>query len=88
MQHFAIPIQRTDISAFVKQACFSYFKEKIVDQDKSWAPRKVCISNLREIGANQNKQGNMFMTYVMQNCENKLEYISDILEIIFMQMRL
>ena len=39
---FTIPSQRANISAFVKQAYFAYFKVKIGDQDKSWAPHNVC----------------------------------------------
>lgn len=39
---FTIPCQRTNISTFVRQAYFAYFKVKIGDQDKSWAPHKVC----------------------------------------------
>ncbi|GLV37563.1 hypothetical protein CBL_20375 [Carabus blaptoides fortunei] len=41
-QCFTIPSQRTNISAFVGQACFAYFKVKIGDQDKTWAPHNVC----------------------------------------------
>src|SRR6218665_1811587 len=39
---FTIPSQRAHISAFVKQAYFAYFKVKLGDQDKPWAPHKVC----------------------------------------------
>ncbi|XP_070613747.1 uncharacterized protein [Erythrolamprus reginae] len=39
---FTIPSQRTNISTFVRQAYLAYFKVKIGDQDKSWAPHKVC----------------------------------------------
>ena len=39
---FTIPSQRANISAFVKQAYFAYFKLKLCDQDKIWAPHKVC----------------------------------------------
>ena len=39
---FTIPSQRANISAFVRQAYFSYFKVKLGDEDKSWAPHKVC----------------------------------------------
>ena len=47
---FTIPSQRANISAFVKQAYFAYFKVKLGDQDKSWAPHKVCrqcVENLQ-----------------------------------------
>lgn len=39
---FTIPSQRTNISTFVREVYFAYFKVKIGDQDKSWAPHKVC----------------------------------------------
>lgn len=39
---FTIPSQRANISTFVKQAYFAYFKIKLGDQDRSWAPHKVC----------------------------------------------
>lgn len=39
---FTIPSQRTNISTFVRQAYLAYFKVRIGDQDKSWAPHKVC----------------------------------------------
>ena len=42
---------RKAISDFVKQAYLAYFKEKLGDQDKSWAPHivcKTCIKNLRQ----------------------------------------
>uniref|UniRef100_A0A6P7FIP8 Uncharacterized protein LOC114329810 n=1 Tax=Diabrotica virgifera virgifera TaxID=50390 RepID=A0A6P7FIP8_DIAVI len=39
---FTIPSQRTNISTFVRQTYFAYFKVKLGDQDKVWAPHKVC----------------------------------------------
>ncbi|XP_076055441.1 uncharacterized protein LOC143033819 [Oratosquilla oratoria] len=45
------PKQRRNISEFVKRAYFCYFKVKLGDQDKPWAPHKVCHSreeNLRQ----------------------------------------
>lgn len=47
---FTIPSQRANISVFVKQSYFAYFKVKLGDQDKLWAPHKVCkqcIESLR-----------------------------------------
>ena len=47
---FTIPSQRANISAFVKQTYFAYFKVKLSDQYKPWAPHKVykyCVENLR-----------------------------------------
>ena len=38
------------ITVFVKQTYYSYFKLKLGDQDKSWAPHtvcKTCIETLR-----------------------------------------
>lgn len=40
--NFTIPSQRTNISEFVRQSYYAYFKVKIGDQDKKWAPHKVC----------------------------------------------
>ena len=34
--------QKVNISAFVKQAYFAYFKVNLGDQHKPWDPRKVC----------------------------------------------
>ena len=39
---FTIPSQRKNISAFVKQAYFTYFKVKLGDQNKPWVPHKMC----------------------------------------------
>ncbi|KAI6647010.1 hypothetical protein LOD99_9009 [Oopsacas minuta] len=33
-----------NITEFVNRACDAYFKVKLGDQDKSWAPHKVCKS--------------------------------------------
>ena len=44
---FTIPSQRKNISTFVKQAYFAYFKAKLGDQDKSWAPHKYANKVLR-----------------------------------------
>ena len=41
---FMAPKQKRNISDFVKRAYFSYFKLKLGDQDKTWAPHKVCHS--------------------------------------------
>lgn len=48
---FTIPLQRKNITTFVKQAYFAYFKVKLGDQDKPWAPHTVCkpcVENLRQ----------------------------------------
>lgn len=34
--------QRQNITPFVKNAYFQYFGIKLADQDKAWAPHKVC----------------------------------------------
>jgi hypothetical protein len=34
--------RRRNITGFVKNACFAYFGIKVGDQDKEWAPQKVC----------------------------------------------
>ena len=39
---FTIPSQRASINVFVKQAYFAFFKVKLGDQNKPWAPHKVC----------------------------------------------
>ena len=42
--------QRKGITDFVKQSYFAYFDVKLGDQDKPWAPHKVCktcVENLR-----------------------------------------
>ena len=40
--NFTMPSQRANISAFVKEAYFAYFKVKHSDQDRSWVPHRVC----------------------------------------------
>ena len=35
---------RQNIIQFIKNAYYAYFDTKLVDQDKSWAPHKVCIT--------------------------------------------
>ena len=48
---FSAPSQRKDISDFVKRAYLAYFKIRLGDQDKSWAPHqacKTCMEHLRQ----------------------------------------
>ena len=48
---FTVPKQRQNITDFVKKAYLAYFGIKLGDQDKFWAPPKVCktcIENLRQ----------------------------------------
>ena len=40
--NFIIPSQRANISAFVKEAYFAYYKVKHSDQDRSWVTHRVC----------------------------------------------
>ena len=37
-----LPKQRRKITDFVKKLYFAYFKMKLGDQEKSWAPHIVC----------------------------------------------
>ena len=54
---FTVPNQRMNISEFVKRAYLDYFKLKMDDQDKSWAPH----SHMSKINANgQREQGNNY----------------------------
>lgn len=39
---FTIKSQQRNISDFVRKVYFAYFKLKLGDQDKPWAPHKVC----------------------------------------------
>lgn len=39
---FIVKSQQRNISDFVKKVYFAYFKLKLGDQDKPWAPHKVC----------------------------------------------
>ncbi|GBN57739.1 hypothetical protein AVEN_255025-1 [Araneus ventricosus] len=39
---YTVKRQQRNISCFVKKVYFAYFKLKLGDQDKSWAPHKVC----------------------------------------------
>ena len=46
------------ITDFVKQACLAYFKVKLGDRDKPWAPHivcKTCIEHLRQWTKKQRK---------------------------------
>ena len=48
---YTLEHNRKLITDFVKQAYLSYFKVKLGDQDKSWAPHivcKTCIEHLRQ----------------------------------------
>ena len=48
---FTVPSQRMNISEFVKRAYLPYFKLKMGDQDKSYAPHNVCkpcVEKLRQ----------------------------------------
>ena len=47
---YTLPKQRRKITDFIKKLYFAYFKMKLGDQEKSWAPHIVCktyITNLR-----------------------------------------
>lgn len=39
---FVVKKQQRSITDFVKKVYFAYFGVKIGDQDKSWAPHRVC----------------------------------------------
>ncbi|GBN66353.1 hypothetical protein AVEN_161695-1 [Araneus ventricosus] len=39
---YTVKSQERNISDFVKKVYFAYFKLKLGDQDKPWAPHKVC----------------------------------------------
>ena len=48
---FTVPKQRQNITDFVNKTYLAYFGIKVVDQDKSWAPHKVCracVENRRQ----------------------------------------
>ena len=48
---FIVSKQRQNITDFVKKAYLAYFSIKLGDQDKSWAPHKVCkpcVKNLKQ----------------------------------------
>ena len=42
--------QRKGIMDFVKQSYFAYFEVKLGDQDKPWAPHKVCKTCVENLG--------------------------------------
>ncbi|KAK2709352.1 hypothetical protein QYM36_013126 [Artemia franciscana] len=39
---YTLPVDRRNITGFVKHAHKAYFEVKLGDQDKSWVPRTVC----------------------------------------------
>ena len=41
---FTLPPQRRNITTFIKRMYLAYFKVRLGDQDKSWAPHKVCTT--------------------------------------------
>ena len=46
---FTLSSQQCEITNFVKKVYFAYFKVKLGDQDKSWAPHKVCKSCMESL---------------------------------------
>ena len=55
---YTLEHNRKLITDFVKQAYLAYFKVKLGDQDKSWAPHivcKTCIEHLRQWTKKQRK---------------------------------
>lgn len=46
---YTIKNQRRNITSFVKNAYYSYFKVKLGDQDRSWAPHIVCKTCLERL---------------------------------------
>ena len=40
--NFVVKSQRQNITSFVKNVYYAYFGAKLGDQDKTWAPHKVC----------------------------------------------
>ena len=70
---FTVPSQRMNISEFVKKAYLAYFKLKIGDQGKSWAPHstcKPCVENLRHCTKGTRKQ----LSFVIPMVWEKLSY--------------
>ena len=55
---FVIKKNQRNITEFVKKVYFSYFKIKLGDQQKSWAPHKVCyvcVEDLRKWSKKEKK---------------------------------
>lgn len=46
---FVVKKQQRNITDFVKKVYFAYFGVKLCDQDKSWAPHKVCSICVEEL---------------------------------------
>ena len=49
--NFVVESQRQNITSFVKNVYYAYFRVKLGDQDKTWTPHKVCrccVESLRQ----------------------------------------
>jgi hypothetical protein len=46
---YVIQRQKSNITSFVKKAYYTYFKVKLGDQDKGWAPHVVCSTCVKEL---------------------------------------
>ena len=44
------PVQRQNITPFVKNFCYAYFGIKLENQDKAWAPHRVLLLRQRSTG--------------------------------------
>jgi len=51
---FVVKKHQRSITEFVKKMYLSYFGTSLGDQDKSWAPHKVCYVCVGIIGENNN----------------------------------
>ena len=74
--NFTLKTQRRNITDFVKRVYFAYFKVKLGDQDKHWAPHKVCktcIESLRSWSQGKNAKLKFGIPMVWREQTNHLE---------------
>ncbi|XP_061480792.1 uncharacterized protein LOC133383677 [Rhineura floridana] len=70
---YTLQKQRKNITDFVKQAYLAYFGVKLGDQDKSWAPHKVCktcVECLRQWKNGERKRLNFGVPMVWREPQN------------------
>ena len=57
---YTLEHNRKLITDFVKQAYLAYFKVKLSDQDKSWAPQIACKTCIEFYGNGQRNKGKVW----------------------------
>ena len=71
--NFTVKKQQRNITDFVRKVYYTYFGVKLGDQDKSWAPHKVCsicVEELRQWSQRKKQSLNFGITMIWREPKN------------------